>query len=58
MTGLVGGPRRGVRVTRHSYVAMSEKWTGVNDRLLCRRPASLVTPDVVTLEFCVTGTPS
>ena len=59
MTGLEGGPRIGVRVTRHSYVAMSEKWTGVNDRLLCRRPATLVTPDSVILdEFSVTGTPS
>ena len=55
MTGLVAGLRIGVRVTRHSYVAMSEKLTGVNDRLL---PASLVTPDMVTLEFSVTGTPS
>ena len=58
MTGLEGGPRIGVRVTLHSYVAMSEKWTGVNDRLLCRWPASLVTPGMVTLEFSVTGTPS
>ena len=55
MTGLVAGLRIGVRVTRHSYVAMSEKLTEVNDRLL---PASLVTPDMVTLEFSVTGTPS
>ncbi|CAI8022017.1 hypothetical protein GBAR_LOCUS12961 [Geodia barretti] len=44
-TGLAG-PRRGVRVTRHSYVAMSEKWTGLNVRLLCTPPTSPVAPDM------------
>ena len=56
-TGLAG-PRRGVRVTRHSYVAMSEKWTGLNVRLLCTPPTSPVVPDMVSLESGLTGTPS